>query len=615
VSTPGKPVLIYDGKCGFCRIWIDYWKQITKDAVHYAASQEVAPDYPQIPPAAFSESVQLVLPSGEVLSGARAVFETLAMDPSRRWLVTLYDGLPGFSEVTEAAYRTIAARRNFFYWMTVLLFGRTVEPLRYEAVQWLFRKALAGIYLIAFVSFGVQASALIGSEGVQPVSLFLARVRELLDSAGWYAAPSVFWLNAGDAWVHGAWMGGALCAVLAFAGIFWRAALFLAFLLYLSLLNSSQEFLSYQWDILLLEAGFLATFSGYSRAVVWLFRWLLFRLMFLSGAVKLLSGDPTWRGLSALQVHFQTQPIPTPLAWYAHQLPAWFLQTSCFLVLAIELLIPWLVLGPRRARLFAAPWLISLQILILITGNYAFFNWLSLALCLFLLDDATLARFLPQASRRRVSRTERRFVPGRARRAVAVSLTVVVGTLSSLFFVQALGGQLPAGARALVSIAAPFGITSSYGLFATMTTSRPEIVIEGSNDGTEWIAYEFPYKPGRLDRPPPWVAPHQPRLDWQMWFAAFGSYQENVWLLNLLARLLQGKPDVLAQFEYIPFPAAPPRLIRAQLYDYRFTDPQTRRKTGQWWVRTPLRPYIPAISLEDVSELPLFRSQQQAPPR
>jgi lipase maturation factor 1 len=252
-----------------------------------------------------------------------------------------------------------------------------------------------------------------------------------------------------------------------------------------------------------------------------------------------------------------------------------------------------------------------LQIRIVITGNYAFFNLLSIALCLFLFDDATLARFIPESWVVRASKPDRAFVPLRARRTIAACLTVLIVLLSSLFFVQALRGDLPASARALVSIAAPFGITSSYGLFATMTTTRPEIIIEGSNDGKVWLTYEFPYKPGRLDRSPPWVAPHPPRLDWQMWFAALGNYQENVWFLNLLARLLQGSPDVLARFEYNPFPVTPPRLIRAELYEYRFTDWDTRRKTGHWWARTPLRPYVPAVSLQNLSMLPLFRSRDE----
>lgn len=603
MSDDHKPVLIYDGKCGFCKIWIDYWKGLTQNTIHYAASQDVASQYPQISLDEFRKSVQLVLPDGDVHNGAHAVFQTLSIAGSHRWLLWLYRNLPGFAPLTEAAYRLIAAHRDFFYFATVTLFGRKIEPLQYALTQWIFLKALAVIWLIAFISFGVQASALIGSDGVLPAAFYLARVREVLGSEGWYAMPSIFWLQSGDGVIQAVWIGGVVCALLALFGVFWRAALLGAFLLYLSLFNVAQEFLSFQWDILLLETGLLAVFVGYSPIVVWLFRWLLFRLMFLSGAVKLVSGDPTWHGLTALLVHFQTQPIPTPLAWYVHQLPSWFLKASCLLVLVIELAIPFLVLGPRRLRLFAAPWLIGLQVLILLTGNYAFFNWLAFALCLFLFHDGILERWLPR--RRPVK-------PLRSRPAVAVSLAVIVGVLSTAFFLHTLRWNLPTTARSFMSMAAPFGITSSYGLFANMTTTRPEIVIEGSSDGVTWLEYEFRYKPGRLDRRPPWVAPHQPRIDWQMWFATLGSYQENMWFLNLLARLLQGSPAVLAQIEQNPFPGAPPRQIRAQLYEYRFTDWSAHRSTGQWWTRTPLRPYVPAISLNDLAVLPLLKWQQAA---
>jgi lipase maturation factor 1 len=285
-----------------------------------------------------------------------------------------------------------------------------------------------------------------------------------------------------------------------------------------------------------------------------------------------------------LTVHYQTQPIPTPIAWYAHQAPLWFQELSCGVVFFAELVISFLVLGPRRFRLFALPFLIGLQVLILLTGNYAFFNWLAIALCVFLIDDSWLPR------------VETRFVPGRVRRTVALSMMVLIGILSASLFMQTLTGRLPAVTRGLVGLAAPFGLAGSYGLFATMTTRRPEIIIEGSNDGTEWLAYEFRYKPGRLDRALPWVAPHQPRLDWQMWFAALGTYRENGWFINTLARLLQGSPEVLALMERNPFPNQPPKYIRAQLYEYRFTSWNDRN----WWTRTLVGPYVPAISLENL---------------
>jgi predicted DCC family thiol-disulfide oxidoreductase YuxK len=587
------PLLIYDGKCAFCRSWIDYWRQLTGDSVRYATSQDVATDYPQIPPERFGRSVQLVLDDGSVLEGAHAVFRSLSTAQPHAWLVTAYHQVPGFATVSEAAYRLVAAHRDFGYWATVLLFGRQLRPLRYDRLTWIFQRALAAIFLIAFLSFGAQAMGLIGSRGVLPVSLFFTRAENALGSRAWLAVPSLLWWNSSDAAIQAVWIAGAICAVLALIDRFTRAAFAGAWLLYLSLVSASQDFLSFQWDILLLETGFLIIFAGYSRVIIWLYRWLLFRLMFLSGAVKLLSGDPTWRGLEAMSVHFQTQPIPTPLAWYAHQLPRWFQQFSTGAVFFIELLIPLLILGPRRARLFAAPWLIGLQMLILLTGNYAFFNWLTLALCLFLFDDELVHRRMPGS------------VNYVRKPRVAWAAASLIGVVSGSMFWQTMVGRPIPFTGSLVSLAAPFGIASSYGLFATMTTLRPEIILEGSNDGTNWREYEFRYKAGQLDRKPPWVAPHQPRLDWQMWFAAFSSYQENIWLLNLMARVLQGSPEPLALLGGNPFPDAPPKFVRAQLYDYRFTTVGSQH----WWTRRYLGPYVPPITLQDLSTLPILQGR------
>jgi hypothetical protein len=482
-------------------------------------------------------------------------------------------------------YRWIAEHRNLAYWFTVVLFGRKLRPLTYDTIEWLFTKVLALIWLIAFLSFGVQALGLIGSQGVLPVSVYLQRAQQFLGGKAYFAVPTVLWWNSSDTAIQVVWIAGAICSVLALFGVVRRLALVGAWVLYLSLLHAAQEFLGFQWDILLLEAGFLALFLGYSRLIVWMFRWLLFRLLFLSGAVKLLSGDPTWSGLSALSVHYQTQPIPTPVAWYAHQLPEWAQRASTGMVLFIELVIPCLVLGPRRVRLFAAPFLITLQILIMVTGNYAFFNWLTLALCLFLFDDWKLPRWLP----RRVTALPK---IGFTRLAWAVSGVIAVLSLSLLW--QAFTGSPPGVTRPIVSNLAPFGLASNYGLFAVMTTMRAEIVLEGSNDGVTWQEYEFRYKPGRLDRRPPWVAPHQPRLDWQMWFAALGTYQQSPWLVNLVYRLLQGSPPVVGLLEKNPFLAAPPKYIRAQIYEYRFTTWGSK----DWWSRRLMSPYLPPVSLD-----------------
>jgi lipase maturation factor 1 len=345
--------------------------------------------------------------------------------------------------------------------------------------------------------------------------------------------------------------------------------------------------MSFQWDMLLLEAGFLAIFLGSSKRIVWLYRMLLFRLMLMSGTVKLLSGDPTWHNLTALNFHYQTQPLPTPIAWYAQHFPEWFQRFSVASVFTIEILIPFLIFAPRRLRHFAAWSLILLQICILITGNYAFFNWLALAFCLFLFDDRALTKIIP-------ARPRKTAVP-----AVIFGIILLFGFAE--LYDNFMRRPLPV-VSTLMGFTAPFGIVNGYGLFAIMTTQRLEIIIEGSNDGVTWLAYEFPYKPGDVRRRPPWVAPYQPRLDWQMWFAALGNYRENPWFVSLVARLLHGSPDVLKLFAYNPFPEKPPVRIRAVVYEYKFTDSETRRKTGAWWTREPLGRYIPSITLDDLQK-------------
>ncbi len=592
-----KPILIYDGHCGFCKVWLQYWQRLTGDRIAYAASQDVAESFPQIPREDFANSVQLVFPDGERFSGAEAVYRTLQIAGSP-WTLWAYQHVPGFAVVSELGYRTIARHRSFFYEVTKLLFGTDIRPAEFGRVEWLFLKALGIIYLIAFVSFGIQAPGLIGNNGILPATAFLQRVAEVAGSAGYRMMPTIFWLGASDRALQWACIAGAIFAVLILLGLAQRAALVGAWLLYLSLMSVGQDFLSFQWDLLLLETGFLAIFLGFSRVFVWLFRWLLFRLMFFSGVVKLLSGDRTWRGLSALDYHYQTQPLPTPIAWYMQQLPGWFQRFSVGVVFAIEIFIPFLIFAPRRARRFAAYCLVLLQVLILLTGNYAFFNLLALALCLFLLDDHGLR--WPELVRRAPRLSHRVRMP------LTVAVLVLIAFLS---LGQAVGQfiQLPPGIGHSIGLAAPFGIVNSYGLFAVMTTTRLEIVVEGSNDGQHWQEYEFRYKPGDLKHAPRWVAPYQPRLDWQMWFAALGSYRDNPWFVNFLARLLQGSPEVLKLLERSPFGERPPRYVRALIYEYRFTDLKTRRETGSCWNRKLLGAYVPAISLNQLSSAAILK--------
>jgi lipase maturation factor 1 len=581
---PDDPLVIFDGRCGFCRIWIEYWKIITRGRVAYAASQEVGSSYPQIPPEDFGQSVQLVMPSGAVLRGARAVFVTLTYAPGMAWLLWVYEHVPGFAAVSEAGYRLIAAHRTFFYYLTRVTFGKRIRPLETAKVEWLFLRLLGAIYLAAFASLAVEITGLIGARGILPVSGYLAGLSKALGARAYWEAPTIFWLAHGDHILEAAcWAGVGISALLIsglLAAYLERIVLVSLYVLYLSLCTAGQDFLSFQWDSLLLEAGFLAIFLGNSKIVVLLFRWLLFRLMFLSGLVKLTSHDPVWRDRSAIAFHYFTQPLPTPVAWYMAQFPLAFQRFSTSVVLCIELVVPFLFFTPRRWRLVGAGLASFLQILIFLTGNYTFFNLLTLALCLFLLDDRALEK-LPFRTR-----------PARTRAIAVWAVAVIILFLSV--------SELRESDNTLVRAAAPFQIANTYGLFASMTVTRPEIIVQGSNDGVTWLDYIFPYKPAALDRPPRWVAPYQPRLDWQMWFAALGDYRSSPWFTNFMVRLLQGSPAVTGLIAKNPFPDAPPKYVRALLYDYRFTDFAERRATGDWWTREPSGMFFPTISLEDV---------------
>jgi hypothetical protein len=438
-----------------------------------------------------------------------------------------------------------------------------------------FLRVLGLVYFIAFVSFGVQALGLIGARGILPLRDYLDALRA--GGTAFHAAPMVFWwTGASDAAIRAVWIGGAIAAAVAVWGRrFQRTALALCLVLWISVCVAGQDFLSFQWDILLSEAGFLAIFASDARIIIWIFRWLLFRLMFFSGVVKLTSGDPTWRDLTAMLYHYETQPLPTPVAWYMHQLPLAFQKFSTAFTFLAELLVPMLFFAPRPVRRIAAAITVALQLLILTTGNYTFFNWLAIALCLWLVIEPR------ERPRSRWERTRN------------IAVAALIGVSSGTLVLGAFGIPAPGGGLVL-HIVEPFRIVNSYGLFAVMTTERPEIIVEGSNDGVTWAAYEFKYKPGDVHRRPPVVAPHQPRLDWQMWFAALGSYQQNRWFVDFVIRLLQGEPTVIHLLAWNPFPYAPPKYIRARVYLYHFTT----WGSHDWWTREDRGLYLPPVSLK-----------------
>jgi predicted DCC family thiol-disulfide oxidoreductase YuxK len=600
-QLPERPILVFDGDCSFCRAWVEYWKQNTADRVFYAPYQQIGDRFPDIPHHEFAKAVQLLLPNGDRFSGAHAVFQLLKAQPGRGFLLWFYERVPGFAPVSETAYGLIAGHRSFAYEVTKYLWGVPLGPETFRYASWIFLRLLGFIYLIAFLSFGLQASGLIGSHGISPAADFLGDVRQYFGMAAVWKVPTLLWLNTSDTMIHTIWLAGVLLSALLVAGANWRSLRVTLFLLYLSLVTAGQEFMTYQWDALLLEAGFLTIFLGSSPLVVKLFRWLLFRLIFLSGAVKLLSHDLAWRNFTALPVHYQTQPLPTPIAWYFYQFPPIFQRLSVGFVFFVELLIPFLILAPRRLRVSAAFAITLLQALIALTGNYAFFNLLTITICLFLLDDTFFRRRIPGRILNRipqgVSESSQRPL---VRRSCFV-LYVMILSASGFQLVSTFSGRHWAPSDKIITALAPFEIVNTYGLFAVMTTTRAEIILQGSNDGKTWLPYEFKYKPGDLARRPPWVAPHQPRLDWQMWFAALGDYRSNPWILRLLARILEASPDVLKLMGSNPFPNAAPRYVRATLYRYDFTTPNERKSTGKWWGRELTGEYIPVVSLKNPS--------------
>ena len=481
----------------------------------------------------------------------------------------------------------------------------------YALSRWVFLRAVGVIYLIAFVSLWVQVKGLIGPHGILPAQEYLGALRGYLGPERFRLAPTVFWLGAGNTALQLACAAGVIGAALVICDVLPAPGLLMLWGLYLSFETVGQDFLAFQWDVLLLEAGLLAvlcapwsTLSGRSLARVvpafplLLLWWLLFRLTFESGIVKLLSGDPTWRHLSALDYHFWTQPLPTWTAWYAALLPAWCKRVMVVATYVLEIGCPLLIWGPRWARLTACAGIVFLQLIIFATGNYTFFNLLTVALALLLVDDALWTRLLPA---RLVQAAAPAAGGGRPLGAAFAVLCLGAALLyaANVKFLFTLWPDIRV-VRPLVSPVAwlePLRSANGYGLFRVMTTQRVEIVIEGSDDGVTWRPYEFRYKPGDPARPPRFVEPHQPRLDWQMWFAALSSYEQTPWFQSLLVRLLQGSPDVVALFGGNPFPGRPPTFVRALAYDYRFTTSSERRATGAWWTRAPLGAYSPVVTL------------------
>jgi hypothetical protein len=472
--------------------------------------------------------------------------------------------------------------------------NQTAGAGTYVLASWVFLRLLGFIYLAAFVSLASQIRGLVGQGGILPAAGLLVG-RQHCGISRFWRWPTLFWFNGSDrALLCLSWAGAAL-AVLLIIGVAPIPVLVLLWTFYLSLFTVGRLFLCYQWDILLLETGFLACFLAPldffpqfppqrlpAPVTIWLFWWLLFRLMFWSGAVKLRAGDAAWKALTALQYHYETQPLPTRLAWYAHQLPLPVHRASAVAVFGIELVAPFLIVAPPPWKYAACAAFVLFMALIQLTGNYAFFNLLGIALSLLLLDD----RVLWPVFRSVFPSVTVSFAPSTvfsSSLAVAISALVLALSIDSTAQLIRVQVKWPQWLARFFDAVEPFHLVNTYGLFAVMTTGRQEIIVEGSRDGRHWEAYEFKWKPGDVRRAPGWVAPHQPRLDWQMWFAALGAPVNSSWFGFFCDRLAEGSPAVLALIKRNPFPDAPPQHVRGVLYDYHFTNRQEHHTTGAWW--------------------------------
>jgi hypothetical protein len=464
-------------------------------------------------------------------------------------------------------------------------------------------KTLALTYFIAFLSLSTQVLGLFGSRGILSIDHLLNILDKELGVARFRHFPSVFWFASSDFVLKSACMIGMLASTLAFLGFSQSWMFLLCWGLYLSFASCGQIFLSYQWDNLLLELGliglFFAPFSiewlplkSYEihpmiLGLVWV---LLFKLMFSSGIVKLTNKDPDWKNFSALRFHYWTQPLPNPVSWFLSKAPLGFQKFSCGLLFLIEIVAPLFLFVPGKVGFIAALAQVFLQILIILTGNFAFFNILTLGLCFSVIADAfwvftNTGWILPVGISTEI--------------AVAVLVVLLPG---NLFWIhktafeksKVLDFMLP-----WMRFLFPFRITNPYGLFAVMTKTRPEIVLEGSNDGQTWLEYEFKHKPTKLTHRPTVVAPFQPRLDWQLWFAALEGYPENMWLQNLVTRLFDESPDVQELLNKDPFEGKSPKFMRFVRYNYEFSTWQNLKSKGQWWKREYSSAYSPIFERDE----------------
>lgn len=469
----------------------------------------------------------------------------------------------------------------------MLRFDKLFAPVDDQLfTSWLFLRLLGVIYFIAFASLLVQITGLVGPQGILPFGEVLNGFYQRVGSIAWFQMPTLFWFGAGDLALHTVCLLGCVFAVLLFLGRWQRISLIALFILYLSLYHAGQTFLNFQWDTLLLECGFLSIFlvGGPNRLVLFLFHFLLFRLRFMSGVSKLTSEDPVWADFTALNYYFETQPLPHVGSWYFHQLPDWLLRAGTGFTYFTELIVPIMIFLPRKFRIFAAAVTVLMQLIIMASSNHNFINLLTIILCLFLLDDRLLARLTPANL---LTRLREAVVPaGRLKKlTLSISTGLILFSSLTLFYSMAFRTPIPSWLNLPGLYARSYGIGHIYHVFPTMQTERQELQIEGSNDGENWQAYGFKYKPGNLYQRPVVNIPHQPRLDWMIWFVPPQTPHQMAWFSRFIWQLKKGSPAVLDLLAYNPFKDTPPRHLRVMAFRYRFTTVEERAASGQWWER------------------------------
>jgi hypothetical protein len=489
--------------------------------------------------------------------------------------------------------------------------------------RWIFLRALGLIYYSAFFSLVFQIRGLIGPHGILPAGEYLQALAERFGHASYWYAPTLLWLSSGSHMVTGICWAGMIASALLVLNIWPRGMLMICFVCFLSFVSAAQDFSAYQSDGMLLEAGFIALFfapAGFrpgwgeesrpSRASLFLLVWEGFRIYFESGVAKIMGGDPQWRNFTALDEYYQNGPLPTWIGWYMQHWPHWFHAATAFGTLALELGLVWMMFLPRRLRilcfLIVTPW----QIGIILSANYTFLNYLVLALGFLLLDDQFLPRYLPRFLKASYLSTkeakplaapilEDKWRKKLREQLSALRLAVTAVMLTWIFhatLVEMVRMVKPWPASSmLVSALEPFRIANRFGLFGMMTRGRYEIEFQGSDNGQTWLVYPFRFKPQNPSKAPGIYAPYQPRFDWNLWFASLSSWRQEPIVVRTEQSLLRDDADVLQLFSGNPFPHAPPRQVRAVIWQYWFTTPAEKRAQGLWWKRQQLGLYAPTL--------------------